>query len=400
MNVLVTGATGFVGANVARLLVADGYRVRVLARPASSVTALEGCAVEVVRGDILEPDSVARAIQGCAQVFHLAADYRLWAKDPSEIYRNNVDGTRIMLEACVHARVERVVYTSSVGTLGLPQDGSLGTETTPVSLHDMIGSYKRSKFLAERVAEEYVARGLPVVIVNPSNPIGPWEVRPTPTGQLILDYLLRRMFATLDTGLNLVHVADVARGHLLAAQRGRVGEKYILGCQNLSLTELFRMLESVTGLRAPRVRVPHALIYVVALANEAVARATGRRHGCRSPASAWHASTCTSTPRRRCASSGCPRLRWRRPCARRSTGSSPTVTRHRRRPFALAWPERSDVHRSVSTHRPWAHGLSASGRVSEDATRSPQLLHGMRTTPWRRDLYAARQAPGLSAEPS
>ncbi len=276
MNVLVTGATGFVGANVARLLVADGYRVRVLARPASSVTALEGCAVEVVRGDILEPDSVARAIQGCAQVFHLAADYRLWAKDPSEIYRNNVDGTRIMLEACMHARVERVVYTSSVGTLGLPQDGSLGTETTPVSLHDMIGSYKRSKFLAERVAEEYVARGLPVVIVNPSNPIGPWEVRPTPTGQLILDYLLRRMFATLDTGLNLVHVADVARGHLLAAQRGRVGEKYILGCQNLSLTEIFRMLESVTGIRAPRVRVPHALIYVVALANEAVARATGR----------------------------------------------------------------------------------------------------------------------------
>jgi len=276
MNVLVTGATGFVGANVARLLVAEGHRVRVLARPASSVTALEGCAVEVVRGDVLEPDSVARAIQGCAQVFHLAADYRLWAKDPSEIYRNNVDGTRNMLEACVQARVERVVYTSSAGTLGVPRDGSLGTETTPVSLHDMIGSYKRSKFLAERVAEEYVARGLPVVIVNPSNPIGPWEVRPTPTGQLILDYLLRRMFATLDTGLNLVHVADVARGHLLAAQRGHVGEKYILGCQNLSLTEIFGMLESVTGLRAPRVRVPHALIYVVALVNESVARATGR----------------------------------------------------------------------------------------------------------------------------
>ena len=276
MNVLVTGATGFVGANVARRLVAEGHRVRVLARPASSLTALEGCAVEVVRGDVLELDSVARAIQGCAQVFHLAADYRLWAKDPSEIYRNNVDGTRNMLEACVQARVERVVYTSSVGTLGVPRDGSLGTETTQVSIHDMIGSYKRSKFLAERVAEEYVARGLPVVIVNPSNPIGPWEVRPTPTGQLILDYLLRRMFATLDTGLNLVHVADVARGHLLAAQRGHVGEKYILGCYNLSLTEIFRILESVTGIRAPRVRMPHALIYVVALVNEGVARATGR----------------------------------------------------------------------------------------------------------------------------
>src|SRR5437773_9223777 len=260
MEVLVTGATGFVGANVARLLLADGYHVRVLARPSSSLKALEGCPVEVLRGDILEPESLHSAVKGCGQVFHVAADYRLWATDPNEIYRANVDGTRNVLEACARAGVERVVYTSSVGTLGLPEDGRLGTETTPVSLADMIGSYKRSKFLAERVAEEYVARGLPVVIVNPSNPIGPWEVRPRPTGQLILDYLLRRMFATLDTGLNLVHVADVARGHLLAAQRGRVGEKYILGCQNLSLTEIFRMLESVTGIRAPRVRVPHALI--------------------------------------------------------------------------------------------------------------------------------------------
>ncbi len=276
MNVLVTGATGFVGANVARLLVAEGHRVRVLARPASSLRALEGCAVEVVRGNILDPVSVAGAIQGCAQIFHVAADYRLWAKDPAEIYRNNVDGTRTMLEACTRARVERVVYTSSVGTLGLPRDGGLGTETTPVQLDDMIGPYKRSKFLAERVAEEYAARGLPVVIVNPSNPIGPWEVRPTPTGQMILDYLLGRMVATLDTGLNLIHVADVARGHLLAAQRGRVGEKYILGCQNRSLTEIFQMLESITGIRAPRVRVPHALIYLVALVNEGVARATGR----------------------------------------------------------------------------------------------------------------------------
>jgi dihydroflavonol-4-reductase len=276
MNVLVTGATGFVGANITRLLVAEGYRVRVFARPASSLMALEGCAVEVVRGDILEPDSVARAIQGCAQVFHVAADYRLWAKDPAEIYRNNVDGTRTVLEGCAQARVERVIYTSSVGTLGLPRDGGLGTETTPVSLRDMIGPYKRSKFLAERVAEEYAARGLPVVIVNPSNPIGRWEVKPTPTGQMILDYLLRRMFATLDTGLNLIHVADVARGHLLAAQRGHVGERYILGCQNRSLTDIFHALERITGIRAPRVRVPHALIYLVALVNEGAARATGR----------------------------------------------------------------------------------------------------------------------------
>ena len=275
MNVLVTGATGFVGANLARLLVAQGYRVRVLARPASSLRALEGCAAEVVRGDILEPGSVARAIQGCAQVFHVAADYRLWAKDPGEIYRNNVEGTRTVLAACAQAHVERVIYTSSVGTLGLPRDG-LGTETTPVSLRDMIGLYKRSKFLAERVAEEYAGRGLPVVIVNPSNPIGPWEVKPTPTGQMILDYLLGRMFATLDTGLNLIHVADVARGHLLAAQRGRVGERYILGCQNHSLTEIFDVLERITGIRAPRVCVPHALVYLVALVTEGAARATGR----------------------------------------------------------------------------------------------------------------------------
>jgi dihydroflavonol-4-reductase len=276
MDALVTGATGFVGANVARLLVAEGHRVRILARPASSLRALEGCAVDIARGDLLEPACVADATRGCAQVFHVAADYRLWAKDPGEIYRNNVDGTRIVLEACADAGTERIVYTSSVGTLGLPRDGGLGTETTPVRLDDMIGAYKRSKFLAERVAEDYAARGLPVVIVNPSNPIGAWEVRPTPTGQMVLDYLLRRMVATLDTGLNLIHVVDVARGHLLAAQRGRVGEKYILGCQNLSLTEIFRMLERATGIPAPRVRVPYALIYLVALVNEGVARATGR----------------------------------------------------------------------------------------------------------------------------
>src|SRR6202158_5950985 len=223
MDVRVTGAPGSVGANVARLLVADGYRVRVLARPASSLRALEGCPVEVLRGDILEPEAVARAIEGCAGVFHVAADYRLWARDPGEIYRNNVDGTRTVLEASARAGVERVIYTSSVGTLGLPGDGTPGTETTPVTLDDMIGHYKRSKFLAERVAEEFAARGVPIVIVNPTNPIGPWEVKPTPTGQVILDYLLGRMVGTLDTGLNLVHVADVARGHLLAASLGRVG---------------------------------------------------------------------------------------------------------------------------------------------------------------------------------
>jgi dihydroflavonol-4-reductase len=276
MDVLVTGATGFVGANLARLLVADGYRVRVLARPASGLRALAGCHVEIVRGDILDPDALAPALERCSIVFHVAADYRLWAKDPREIYRNNVDGTRTVFEACERAGVGRVVYTSSVGTLGLPKDGGPGTETTPVALEDMIGHYKRSKFLAERVAEEFAARGLPVVIVNPSNPIGPWEVKPTPTGRMVLDYLHRRMFATIDTGLNLVHVADVARGHVLAAHLGRTGEKYILGGENLSLSQIFRVLEGITGIRAPRFRLPYGLVYLVALANEGLARATGR----------------------------------------------------------------------------------------------------------------------------
>jgi dihydroflavonol-4-reductase len=275
MDVLVTGATGFVGANVARLLVADGYRVRILARPSSSLEALSGCRVEIFRGDILDPQALAPALAGCGLVFHVAADYRLWAKDAREIYRNNVDGTRSVLEACARARVGRVVYTSSLGTIGLPSDGSPGTETTPVTLEDMIGDYKRSKFLAERVAEEFAAAGLPVVIVNPSNPIGPWEVKPTPTGRLVLDYLLGRTFATLDTGLNLIHVADVARGHLLAARLGRVGERYILGAENLSLSGIFRMLERVTGIRAPRLRLPYRLVYLLALANEGLARATG-----------------------------------------------------------------------------------------------------------------------------
>jgi len=275
-EVLIIESSGFVGANLARTLLTDGYRVRVLVRRTSELKALTGCPVEVVYGDLLEPDSLTRAVSGCRLVFHVAADYRLWVPDPTVLYRNNVDGTRNVLEACAQAGVERVVYTSSVGTLGIPKGRTPGTEATPVGLGDMVGHYKRSKFLAERVAEEHTARGLPVVIVNPTNPIGPWEVKPTPTGQMVLDFLKGRMFGTLDTGLNLVHVADVARGHILAAQRGRVGEKYILGHQNYSLTEIFQMLARITGLPAPRVRVPYALIWLVALATESVARVTGK----------------------------------------------------------------------------------------------------------------------------
>ncbi len=275
MDVLVTGGSGFVGANVVRALLADGYRVRVLVRPTSDLKALTACPVEVVYGDLLEPDSLRRAVAGCPLVFHVAADYRLWAPDPAALYRANVEGTRNVLEACARAGVERVVYTSSIGTLGIPKDRQPGAETTPVSLGDMVGHYKRSKFLAERVAEEYATRGLPVVIVNPTNPIGPWDVKPTPTGQMVLDFLQGRMFGTLDTGLNLVHVADVARGHILAARKGRVGEKYVLGHRNYSLTEIFEMLAHITGLPAPRFRVPYALIWLVALAAEGVARVTG-----------------------------------------------------------------------------------------------------------------------------
>ena len=275
MDVLVTGATGFVGANVARLLVAEGYRVRVLARPSSGLQALSGCSVEILRGDILDPQAVTSAVRGCDIVFHAAADYRLWARHPGEIYRTNVEGTRTVLEVCEHAGVGRVVYTSSVGTVGLPRGGGPGVETTPVALGDMIGHYKRSKFQAEQVARTYAARGLPVVIVNPTNPIGPWEVKPTPTGSLVLDYLRGRMVATLDTGLNLIHVADVARGHLLAALHGRVGEAYILGAENIALSEIFRMLEGITGIRAPRFKVPYSVIYLAALASEGLARATG-----------------------------------------------------------------------------------------------------------------------------
>jgi dihydroflavonol-4-reductase len=275
MKVLVTGATGFVGANVVRELLRDGRSVRVLVRRTSDRRAIAGLDLEICEGDLLDPASLARAVAGVGHVYHVAADYRLWARDPRELYRANVDGTRAVLAAAAAAGVERVVYTSTVGALGIPRDGSPGTETTPVGLEDMVGPYKRSKFLAEQVALEWAGRGLPVVIVNPSAPVGPWDVKPTPTGRLIVDFLHGKMFATLDTGLNVVHVRDVARGHVLAAERGRIGEKYILGNQNLSLTEIFQMLARLTGRPAPRLRVPYALAWCGAVCMEGFARLTG-----------------------------------------------------------------------------------------------------------------------------
>ena len=275
VDALVTGGTGFVGANVVRELLAAGATVRVLARPASDRRALTGLRVEIVDGDLLDPASLCRAVAGARTVYHVAADYRLWARDPAALYRANVDGTRGVLMAAGEAGTARIVYTSTVGALGIPADGTPGTEDTTVSLADMVGDYKRSKFLAEQVALEHARKGLPVVIVNPSAPIGPWDVKPTPTGQVVVDFMRGRMFATLDTGLNLVHVRDVARGHPLAAEKGRVGDKYILGNTNVSLAEIGRMLAEVTGGRPPRLRVPYALAWFGAACLEGFARLTG-----------------------------------------------------------------------------------------------------------------------------
>jgi len=276
VDALVTGGTGFVGANIVRELLLDGASVRVLARKGSDRRGLDGCAVEFVDGDLLDPASVRAAVVGARDVYHAAADYRLWAPDPRALYRTNVDGTRHVLEAAAEAGARRIVYTSTVGAVGIPKDGTPGDETTHVSLDDMTGAYKSSKFLAERVAEELAARGAPVVIVNPSAPIGPWDVKPTPTGQMIVDFLKGKMVATVNTGLNLVHVRDVARGHLLAAQRGRVGERYILGNCNLTLLEIFRLLAALTGIAAPRFRVPYGIAWLGAAGMEAVAMVTRR----------------------------------------------------------------------------------------------------------------------------
>jgi dihydroflavonol-4-reductase len=276
VDALVTGGTGFVGANLVRALLAEGRSVRVLARKGSDRRALEGCAVEIAEGDLLDADSLRAAVKGARRVYHVAADYRLWARDPRELYRANVDGTRHVLTAAAEAGADRIVYTSTVGALGIPKDGSPGDETSPVGLEDMVGPYKASKFLAERVADELAARGAPIVIVNPSAPIGPWDVKPTPTGQMVVDFLKGKMVGSVDTGLNIVHVRDVARGHILAAERGRVGQKYVLGNRNLALIDIFRALAALTGVRAPRFQVPYGVAWLAALCMEGAARVTGR----------------------------------------------------------------------------------------------------------------------------
>jgi dihydroflavonol-4-reductase len=273
---LVTGGTGFIGAHVVRALLARGREVRCLVRAGTPRDNLAGLPVEIVTGDLNDSASLARACSGADIVYHVAADYRLYARDPREIYRTNVEGTKVLLRAAGEAGVTRFVHTSSVGALGLTDDGSPATETTPVSLDRVVGHYKRSKFLAEREAEAAAAAGVPVVIVNPSTPIGEYDIKPTPTGQVVVDFLERRMPAYVRTGLNLIDVKDVAEGHLLAAERGRVGEKYILGHRNMTLKDMLDTLATMTGLPSPRLRVPHALPLVVGALDTTFARLTGR----------------------------------------------------------------------------------------------------------------------------
>ncbi len=276
MKVFVTGATGFIGASLVRELLREGYSVSALVRPGSDRRNLAGLDLELWEGDLRDRGSLERGLAGCDTLFHAAADYRLWTRRPADMYEINVDGTRNILEAALKCGLSRVVYTSSVGTLGNPGNGVPGNESTPVTLADMVGHYKKSKFLAEREAESFVARGVPLVIVNPSTPVGALDVKPTPTGKIIVDFLNRRMPAYLDTGLNLIDVTDCARGHLLAARHGRVGEKYILGSENLTLREIFTMLAEITGLPAPKVRLPYTPILLAAYVNEALSRITSR----------------------------------------------------------------------------------------------------------------------------
>ncbi|HEX7968362.1 MAG TPA: hopanoid-associated sugar epimerase [Stellaceae bacterium] len=274
---LVTGASGFVGSAVARALLAAGRRVRVLLRPSSDRRNVADLDVDVYYGSLEDYDSFDEALAGCGALFHVAADYRLWVRDPAAMYAANVDGTRALMNAALAAGVKRVVYTSSVATIGLTGDGSPADETTPSAVDDMIGPYKGSKFLAERAVDALIReRGLPAIIVNPSTPIGPRDVKPTPTGWMIVEAASGRMPAFVDTGLNLVHVDDVAAGHLLAEAKGRIGERYILGGENLTLADILARIAALTGRRPPTIKVPIPAIWPVAVVAEMVGHVTGR----------------------------------------------------------------------------------------------------------------------------
>jgi dihydroflavonol-4-reductase len=272
LTTLVTGASGFIGWHVARLLTERGYRVRALCRPNSVLRELE---VERVTGDLRDSTSLMHAIEGCNYLFHVAADYRLWARNPKEIYQSNVVGTANILDAAERAGVQRIIYTSTVGCIGM-SDGIAGNESSPVSINDMGGHYKRSKWLAEQIALEKARAGQPIVIVNPTAPVGDHDWRPTPTGNIILNFLRNKLPAFVDTGLNLVDVRDIAEGHLLAAEKGQPGERYILGCQNLTLQQILGRLAFLSGKPAPTTRIPYPFAYVTGLVTTAWANITGK----------------------------------------------------------------------------------------------------------------------------
>ena len=277
MTTLVTGANGFVGSALARQLLQQGHEVKALVRAGSDRRNLEQLDIDLVEGDLTDAVSLRRAVSGCRYLFHVAADYRLWIPDPERMYRTNVDGTRDLLRQAADAGVGRMVYTSSVAALGINRDRTPADETTPVALGDMIGHYKRSKFLAEQVVRELVReQGLPIVIVNPSTPIGPRDIKPTPTGRIIVDTLRGKIPGYVDTGLNVAHVDDVAQGHLLAFNRGEPGKRYILGGENLSLKTILGIICNYASLTPPRLRLPHNVVYPFAWLAQNWARVSGK----------------------------------------------------------------------------------------------------------------------------
>jgi dihydroflavonol-4-reductase len=273
MLAFVTGASGFLGSHVAKVLCEQGARLRLLVRASSNLKNLQGLNADTVTGDLRDPASLEKALAGCDTVFHVAADYRLWVRDPHQMYRANVEGTRALLDAARKNAVQRIVYTSSVATIGFTSNGHTADEDSPVSLDDMIGHYKRSKFMAEQIALEAGRSGMHVVTVNPTTPVGEQDVKPTPTGRIVLDFLKRKFPAYVETGLNLVDVRDCARGHVAALEKGKSGERYILGGENLTLKQILDKLAAITGLSSPRVKLPYIFAFATGIIDETI---TGR----------------------------------------------------------------------------------------------------------------------------
>ena len=273
MKTLITGASGFVGAAVLRELLKKGHKVKALVRKSSVLDNLKNLDVEIVQGDLKDRDSLKKCLKDCKYLFHVAADYRLWGPKPEEIYENNVLGTENLMEEALNSEIEKIVYTSSVAVLGKPINGDIANEKTPVNVSQMIGHYKKSKFLAEeKVKELYKTSKLPVVIVNPAAPVGPRDIKPTPTGKMVLDAAMKKIPAYLDTGLNIVHVDDVAKGHMQAFNKGKLGERYILGGENLTLKEMLEIISILCGNKPPKIRLPRKPLYPIGYVFEIFAR--------------------------------------------------------------------------------------------------------------------------------